>query len=151
MANHLIQPIDIEGATYCHDQLAGRMTRGVNTALESNPTDLMDVTDLNSPWIGTVVGIISEFEVSFGLGCGGTIDFIFSKSGGAATTWEGNATIYVNGVFETAQIINGDVPSFAFSVITSSVACGKIITAVLSGDDVDEVGLEISLEVSSIT
>jgi hypothetical protein len=152
MANHLIQPIDIDGATYCHDQLAGRMTRGVNTALESNPTDLMDVTDLDSPWIGTVVGLASEFEVSFGIGCGSTINFTFSKSGGAATTWTADLIIYVDGVAEPTQSISDAIGnSVAFATTATSAACGKIITARIDAFDDDEFGLEISLEVTSIT
>lgn len=149
---HLIQPVEIDGNTYCHDQLGGKMTRGVNTSLQIFPSDLMDVVDLDSPWIGTINGLASDFEVSFGMGCGSTINFTFSKSGGASTSWSADVTIYVDGVAEPTQDISNIIGnSVAFATGAMSSACGRIITAVINGIDDDETGLEISLEVASIT
>mgnify|MGYP003637230581 FL=1 len=127
------------------------MSRGVNTDYLSTATDLADVSDLDSPWIMTVVGLASDFELSFGVGCGDTINLSFNNTG-SATAWEVDYSIYVNGQTYSSNIFTDSTTlPHTDSVTISDVACGSLITAVFSVNDYDEAGLSISMEVTSIT
>ena len=128
------------------------MSRGINTDYLSTATDLADVSDLDSPWVMTVVGLASDFELSFGVGCGDTINLSFNKTG-SATAWEVDYSIYVNGQTYSSNDIFNDSSALPHtdSVTISDVACGSLITALFFVNDYDEAGLSISMDVTSIS
>ena len=153
---HFIQPIAIvpsggSSTEYCLDQKSGRMTRGVNTDYLSTATDLADVSDLDSPWIMTVVGLASNFELSFGVGCGDTINLSFNNTG-SATAWQVDYSTYVNHqTYSSNSFTDSTTLPHTDSVTISDVACGSLITVLFNVNDWVEAGLSISMEVTTIT
>ena len=127
------------------------MTRGVNTDYLSTATDPADVSDLDSPWIMTVVGLVSNFELSFGVGCGDTINLSFNKTG-SATAWQVDYSTYVNHQsYSSNSFTDSTTLPHTDSVTISDVACGSLITVLFNVNDWVEAGLSISMDVTSIS
>lgn len=150
--------ITIEGVDYTTiytaQDASGDMTQGVNTTLHGTPTDLVDVTtNPESPWFATVVGVASDFDLSFGVCGASSVNITFAVVGTPPVGfWQGLFDVWVNGViYDYYALASAGLTETTATVPLSGVCDGDVVTIVLATTDDNEEGLAFSITVDSIT
>lgn len=151
---HLIQPLDVDGTTYCVIYNGNRSTELVNTELVSTPTDLATIETQAELWHMPITGIVSSYEVSFGVGCGSLISFQFEITT-SSTDWDVVIDVHINGnpvAVESLIVRNTDgAGTYPLDVDISDVPCGNVISVTVGLRDEDTEDIVVSARIVSIT
>jgi len=130
---HLIQPLDVDGITYCVAYNGNRSTEVVNTEIVSTPTGLATILDPAGEFYMPIDGVASAFEVSYGVGCGSEIEMEFVITADSEE-WEFTVDAHINGnVTPAVSLSKTDADgsgTYPFTISISDVPCGSVITLV---------------------
>ena len=149
MSNHLMQPVEIDGIKYCLTENGRRTTLPLNTAFVASPTDLADLTD-PAFWVCELVGVVSEFEISFGASCidGFTLNVSNTTT---SSSWVVLISIYADGViipgFEDV-LYDSLIDGGEIGVSLDDLPCGQVVTVTVIQVDQDEEGVTTTIILS---